>query len=271
MIHRQRYDDWSFPKGKLNAGESSPAAAVREVVEETGVRVRLGPPLPDQQYTVGGDAGPRTKLVSYWAARAPTGSDVSGFEANDEVDEVRWCALSQARQRLTYPRDLDLLGRFETLPHGSAPLVIIRHAESLDRESWAGDDSERPLSAAGQRQSDTLVSLLRAYGVRRVASSDAVRCVDTVLPFVNAAKTAVKLDAGLSEEEFDPQVVERRMRRALAGRARVAFCTHRPALPLISESLGIEPLSLAPADVVVVHRLPGEVIAVEHHRANDVD
>ncbi len=270
LIHRQRYDDWTFPKGKLDTGESAPAAAVREVEEETGVRIRLGLPLPDQHYTVGGDDGPRAKLVSYWAARAPADSDVSSYEANDEVDEVRWSELSRAGERLTYPRDIDLLEPFARLPHGSAPLLIVRHAESHSRESWAGDESERPLSAAGKRQSTALASLLAAYGVRRVVSSDALRCVDTVLPFVNAAVTAVKLDPGLSEQELDPTVVARRMRRALEGQARVAFCTHRPVLPLIFENLRMQPFPVAPADVVVVHRLRGEVIAVEHHRAADI-
>ena len=50
LVHRQRYDDWSFPKGKLDPGEHATTAAVREVGEETGLHVRLGPPLPEQRY-----------------------------------------------------------------------------------------------------------------------------------------------------------------------------------------------------------------------------
>ncbi len=46
LVHRPRYDDWSWPKGKLDPGESLPACAVREVAEETGHSIVLGLPLP---------------------------------------------------------------------------------------------------------------------------------------------------------------------------------------------------------------------------------
>src|SRR5689334_16387231 len=80
LVHRPRYDDWSFPKGKLDPGETLPAAAVREVAEETGLDVRLGPPLTQQRYPTGG----RMKSVSYWIGRVRDGHDVSGYEPNDE-------------------------------------------------------------------------------------------------------------------------------------------------------------------------------------------
>jgi len=265
LVHRQRYPDWSLPKGKLDPGESGPAAAVREVAEETGVRVRLGPPLPDQHYTVDSVGGPRAKVVSYWAARAPADNDVSAFDANDEVDEVRWSRLSKARRRLTYARDVDLLECFAEAPPISAPLVVVRHADARRREGWKGDDTERPLSAAGHHQSAGLVSLLAAYGIRRVVTSDALRCVDTMLPFVNASRSAIRLEPALSQEDANPKIVARQLRRALDGRTRVAFCSHRPVLPLIFETLGIEPVTIEPADVVVVHRRQGNVTAVEHH------
>src|SRR5215212_1167668 len=83
LVHRPAYDDWSFPKGKLDRGEPSPVAAVREVGEETGVRVRLGMPLSTQSYPHGG----RTKVVDYWVARVIGDHDVSGYLVNDEIDE----------------------------------------------------------------------------------------------------------------------------------------------------------------------------------------
>ena len=82
LVHRPRYGDWSFPKGKLDRGELAPVAAVREVLEETGVRVRLGTPLASQRYP----AGSRIKTVSYWHGRVvgdPTGDGDVGKDQND--------------------------------------------------------------------------------------------------------------------------------------------------------------------------------------------
>ncbi|MFD4786063.1 NUDIX hydrolase [Streptomyces sp. NPDC058459] len=101
LVHRPRWDDWSHPKGKLKRGESALAAAVREVAEETGYAAETGPELPTLRYPVEG----RPKQVRYWAAEAVSGA----FTPNSEVDEVVWLALTEARARLTQPRDRDLL------------------------------------------------------------------------------------------------------------------------------------------------------------------
>ena len=93
LVHRPRYDDWSFPKGKLDLGEHVLVAAVREVREETGYTVALRHPLPSQDYMADG----RPKHVRYWA-----GDVVSGeFVANDEVDEIAWVSVAQAQAQLT--------------------------------------------------------------------------------------------------------------------------------------------------------------------------
>ncbi|MER6603647.1 NUDIX hydrolase [Streptomyces parvus] len=109
LVHRPRYDDWSFPKGKLKRGEDPRAAAVREVLEETGHHCALGEPLPASRYPVAG----RPKEVAYWAAEATGGS----FTANDEVDRILWLAPDAARARLTQPRDVRQLTAFlDVLP-----------------------------------------------------------------------------------------------------------------------------------------------------------
>jgi 8-oxo-dGTP diphosphatase len=102
VVHRPRYDDWSFPKGKLDPGEGFPEAAVREVREETGLEVEVGEELASVRYV---DHKGRPKVVRYWRMRATAGA----FEPNDEVDEVRWVSAEQAKGLLTYPHDGTLL------------------------------------------------------------------------------------------------------------------------------------------------------------------
>ncbi len=104
VVHRPRYDDWSFPKGKADhGGESDEETALREVQEETGLRCELGRPLPDVTYI---DHRGRPKIVHYWCMREAGGA----FEPADEVDEVRWLPLAEARSLLTYDHDRALMG-----------------------------------------------------------------------------------------------------------------------------------------------------------------
>jgi 8-oxo-dGTP pyrophosphatase MutT (NUDIX family) len=102
LIHRPKYDDWTLPKGKLDAGETWEDAAVREVQEETGLEVALGPELPSTEYH---DRYGRLKQVRYWAMDVTGGS----FHPNREVDEVRWVPIDAARGALSYDRDREVL------------------------------------------------------------------------------------------------------------------------------------------------------------------
>jgi 8-oxo-dGTP pyrophosphatase MutT (NUDIX family) len=102
LVHRPRYDDWSLPKGKCEKGETDEDCARREVAEETGLRCGLGPELPSQRYR---DQKGRDKLVRYWAMKAPAEEGV----LEHEVDEVAWLPLNEARRRLSYERDAEVL------------------------------------------------------------------------------------------------------------------------------------------------------------------
>ena len=104
LVHRPKYDDWSLPKGKLDPGETFEQAALREVEEETGLRCELGPELGEARYR---DAKGRSKLVRYWLM-TPLGG---GFEPHDEVDELAWLTPGEARERLTYDYDRDLVAQ----------------------------------------------------------------------------------------------------------------------------------------------------------------
>lgn len=109
MVHRPKYDDWSFPKGKLDPGETDEEAALREVAEEAGLACTLGDELPATAYV---DRKGQPKVVRYWAMR-PSGGR---FVANDEVDEVRWLEPDAARAQLSYQRDADVLDAFAAAP-----------------------------------------------------------------------------------------------------------------------------------------------------------
>jgi 8-oxo-dGTP diphosphatase len=107
VVHRPRYDDWSFPKGKARSRRESDAdTALREVLEETGLACELGDPLPDVTYT---DKLGRPKVVRYWRMRPGEGA----FEPGDEVDAIRWVSTADARRLLTYDHDRALLDALE--------------------------------------------------------------------------------------------------------------------------------------------------------------
>lgn len=105
VVHRPRYDDWSFPKGKCAPDEARELCALREVAEETGYECRLGEELAT---TFHHDARGRPKEVSFWAMTVRSGA----FRANDEVDELCWLAPDRAAARLTYDQDREVLRSF---------------------------------------------------------------------------------------------------------------------------------------------------------------
>ncbi len=105
VVHRPRYDDWSLPKGKLDAGEDAVAGALREVEEETGVQATPGRALPELRYR---DARDRPKRVR-WYVMQPTSGDPSERPADDEIDEARWVSICEASRLLTYPTEREIL------------------------------------------------------------------------------------------------------------------------------------------------------------------
>jgi 8-oxo-dGTP diphosphatase len=102
LVHRPAYDDWSFPKGKLDPDETETQAALREVEEETGLVCRLGPEIGTTRYR---DSKRRPKTVRYWEMTPTAGT----LAAANEVDDVRWVPLGEAPGLLTYEHDRRLL------------------------------------------------------------------------------------------------------------------------------------------------------------------
>ena len=182
LVHRPRYDDWSWAKGKLDAGEEWPAAAVREVAEETSLRVHLRRPLPTSTYPIGSLSGLATKEVRYWVAEVV--GDTGALK--HEIDEVAWLAPEEAALRLDYARDQEQLRALVQADEADElttwPLAVVRHAKAYPRGSWEGADPLRPLDARGKERAAALGPILAAYGVKRLVSSPSTRCVDTLRP-----------------------------------------------------------------------------------------
>ena len=235
LVHRPRYDDWAWAKGKLDADEQWPAAAAREVQEETGYTVRLGRTLPTSTYTLLDRTGARvTKEVRYWAAEVIAGDGV----LQHEIDEVAWLDVATASTRLDYARDRDQLRALVRADHEGTlatwPLVLVRHAHAAARGTWSGgDDRLRPLDRAGRQRALQIGPLLAAYDVRRVVSSDAVRCADTVAPYAQARGIRLRLRPGLSEEghQADPAPSLGSLGRLISRARPAALCSHGPVLP----------------------------------------
>lgn len=264
LVHRPRYDDWAWPKGKQDPGEHVTATAVREVLEETGVEIRLGRPLPGQLYRV---SGGRTKHVHYWTGWVMGDPDVSAYLANSEIDQVAWLGFDKARQILTYADDVALLDLVEQHPKRTSALVVLRHARAVKRAAWEGPDLHRPLTSDGRDQARRLVPVLAAYGVTRVLTSPSKRCVTTVAPYAEEQVLAVEEVLGVEEEGATPDSVNEAIAMLLAQKESAVVCSHRPILPDILAALGVAEEPLAPAEMVVCHHRKGRVVAVERHLA----
>ena len=266
LVHRPGYKDWTFPKGKPDRGEALPVTAVREIEEETGYTVRLGHPLPETMYRVRGGM----KRVTYWVAR-PVGRPAK-FKPNNEIDEVRWVRVKEARKLLTYDHDRILLKAFTALrdakAHRTRTVIVLRHAQARTRNGWKADDLERPLTKPGETQAQKLAPLLRAYGVRNVLTSPALRCAQTVEAYARSVKALMEVDDRLAEQT-KPRAVERSIMTLLDRKGPIVVCSHRPTLPWIFATLRVEPRELAQGEGIVVHHRRGRVVAVEPfaHRA----
>jgi 8-oxo-dGTP diphosphatase len=122
------------------------------------------------------DQDGRPKVVRYWSMDPLAGTDLHPI---DEVDDARWHTHAEARTMLSYDRDRDVL---DALTASDAPAYLVRHAKAGDRAVWSGDDLARPLSKTGYRQAKALVKELAKRPIKRIVSSPAVRCVETVSP-----------------------------------------------------------------------------------------
>jgi len=268
IIHRGRYQDWTFPKGKVDPGETLAEAAVREVKEETGLKVKLGVPLETVSYPLDKS---KTKVVHYWAAKVSDKAlSKSKFKPDEEVSEVVWLKASEAFAKLSYQHDRNLLQEVIDLRSNgmlrTKPLIIIRHAHATPRADYVGEDGKRPLLPEGKKQAKELVKLISAYGPKRVFTSPWRRCKDTITPYAKAHRFKI-IERGELSEMGNAKGPARtaKVAKGLFKDARSSIlCTHRPTLPTITKVLAgyaepklasiiLEAKALKPGDFIVLH------------------
>jgi 8-oxo-dGTP diphosphatase len=228
VVHRNRYDDWSLPKGKLSKGEHPLSAAVREVREETGATGIPQVRLPSTHYLTG---EPDTeKTVDFWSMQEST---PSSFVTNDEVDRLAWLPPREAHDVLTYAHDRGVVAAFAALPPVDGVAVLVRHAEAGSRSEWAAlpgppSDDERPLDERGAAQASALTPLLSLFQPVRVYSAPLVRCVDTV----SAVGLPVRTDWIFAEQtEATPGDVANRLRSLVGEYRRIVVSSQGGVIP----------------------------------------
>jgi 8-oxo-dGTP pyrophosphatase MutT (NUDIX family) len=225
IIHRPRYDDWSLPKGKVDPGETEPAAAIREVFEEIGHRVHLGHALATVRYPV----LQGVKRVRYWAAR-----DLGGeFTPTAEVDDLEWMSAKDAMGKMSYPHDRKVLRRFTKVPSHTKTVLIVRHGTAGRKKRYKGDDRNRPLDKHGRAQAELLVGQLLAFGPTSLYATDRLRCIQTIEPLADELGVDIILEPTLTEEAYwqDRAKARQRALEIAATDGTPVICTQGKVIP----------------------------------------
>lgn len=237
LVHRPNYDDWSLPKGKLDRGESIRECAFREVQEETGFTVHMGPHLGKIEYIT---PGGYDKDVDYWAMPLVSGS----FVKNKEVDDIVWLKPKKAKAQLTYKRDREFLAGLPKRWWDLEPAVyLVRHAHAGERSAWEGDDKVRPLSHQGAMQSHGIADSLVNNGITRLISSPYTRCYQTLEPLGELLSLEVERHSALAEDA-KPKATMALLKELSSTRA--AVVTHGDVIFNALQHLANEGMRLKP-------------------------
>lgn len=241
LVHREKYNDWGFAKGKQDPGEELCVTAVREAKEELGLTLTLGRKISTIHYELGNG---EDKEVHYWAAKVSDKSfRRSSFVPNEEISRVEWHNSKTAIKLLSYAHDKALLKEvLELAKEGeleTRALIVLRHAKATPRSEWSKGEKTRPLLPKGLAQAEQLVPQLACYGPKTLITSPWRRCKDTVLPYAKASKRRLLERSQLSEysAEKNPKKAKRLIEDIFEGSDSTLICTHRPALPKVLDAI----------------------------------
>ena len=264
LVHRPQYDDWTFPKGKYELGESAQLAAYRETKEETGADSVFGPYIGKVKYGMGSEV----KRVDYWSAKCE--KNPPELLPNNEVDRVEWLSLKEARHFLTYEHDRDLLSKFKLSQRHTNVIVLLRHAKAIKRSEWQENENDRPLSSVGFQQAKFLKSQFSMYNLEDIHTSDTQRCISTIEEMKEELQIPMHIAQQLSEHSYEKDKSNSisYIKRLMEIGGNHLICSHNPVIPHIVEKLGIpkeskiNPDNLVPGAAFVVHHKNGKVVAI---------
>jgi phosphohistidine phosphatase SixA/8-oxo-dGTP pyrophosphatase MutT (NUDIX family) len=269
LVHRARYDDWSLPKGKPHGKEALISCAYREILEETGLSVRLGPYIGEVEYL----AIDGQKRVSYWCAQALDSDRV--FQPNNEVDELEWHTLEEALARLSQKTNVEILSRFIAMDYDVTPLVILRHAKAVDQRQWQGGDEDRPLDSLGQQQARRMPSIYQVYALDEIHVSDAIRCYDTITGMARILGVHPIISNDLSEYTFEKNKEKALsygkdlVTKVIKDEKAILLCSHNPILARILEKV----TKNSDVDLPVSKLQPGEawIVFFKKKKASSIE
>lgn len=235
LVHRTQHKDISLPKGKVDPGESVPETAQREILEETGLHIILGPYLGRVDYLL---PSKKAKEVHYWASEVDPGeAERTPFESNDEIYALEWLGIKKAMKKLTYEHDGDILENFQALfDSGKArtfPIILLRHGKAMPPENWDGPDHTRPLLHRGLLQARNVAAGIKAFGPSLAVSSPAARCLATIEPFIEISGVELKTSKSISQDAYESKGTKASaaIEKRVAKKTPTVFCSHGPVLP----------------------------------------
>jgi 8-oxo-dGTP pyrophosphatase MutT (NUDIX family) len=227
VVHRPYRADWSLPKGKLDDHEHPLAAAVREVLEETGVRGEPHLRLPEVAYDLP-DGTPKT--VEFWLMRAQPGPAAEPVDPT-EVDTVLWLPPADALARLSYPQDRSLVEHVVALPPVTAVTALVRHAHAGKRNEFDGNDALRPIDDEGRAEAETLGEVVSLISPHQLFTATPLRCKQTLEPLAARLGLPIVVDSAFAE----PAEVDEVPARAKLGATRLSELRDGPRAAVCSQ------------------------------------